>query len=107
MKHVHDRIYPIKIPISEYPEFCNRLKCAMTLRNISPPDLASRLYITRSTVSGYRSGLRQPSCDILRRLAQELDVSTDYLLGLSEYIYISLEEKQILAAKNKKEAAKK
>jgi len=98
MEIIGSRIYPIKISLTEYPEFCDRLKCAMKLRNFSSADLANRLFITRSTVSGYRTGARLPNCFILRRIAQELDVSADYLLGLDEYIYLSLEEKQVLTS---------
>ena len=102
MKTKNPRIYPLKIPISKYPEIGDRLRCAMEIRNVSTADLSNRLFITRSAISGYRTGFRLPSCEILKQLALELDVTSDFLLGLDEYIYISPDEKHSLSWLTKK-----
>ena len=42
--------------------------------------LAQKLGLTKSVISAYETGIRQPSYDILIHIAGIFDVSTDYLL---------------------------
>ena len=79
---------PLKISTIKYPNFSDRLKIAMELRECSTEELAATSFLTRSTISGYRSGQRSPNLETLRLLAQNLDVSSDFLLGLNEDIYV-------------------
>ena len=79
---------PKKLRKSEYPNFSDRLKVVMELREYSVSDLAEKIYISKTTVSMYRNGERLPSLQVLRLLAIELDVTTDFLLGLSDFILI-------------------
>ena len=44
-------------------------------------ELASRAGLQASAISHFETGTRKPSFDNLRRLADALDVTTDYLLG--------------------------
>ena len=60
----------------------------MQLRECSVEELATTSYRTKSAISGYRSGQRTPNVDTLRLLALNLDVSSDFLIGLKEDIYI-------------------
>lgn len=46
-------------------------------------NLAQEIGITRQTLGNYENGSRLPDIDILVKLAGALDVSTDFLLGLS------------------------
>lgn len=46
-------------------------------------DVAEYLEITTSAYGYYENGLRQPSPDVLLKLAEYFDVSIDYLLGRS------------------------
>lgn len=71
---------------TEYPPFSERLKYVMELREYNTQKLADRLYLTYSTVSGYRTGARCPDLEVLRQLSIILDVSADYLLGLNDHI---------------------
>ena len=80
--------YPLKISTKEYPHFSDRLKIAMRLRDCSVDELAASSYLTKSAICGYRSGKRSPNLDTLRIIAQNLDVSADFLIGLKEYIYV-------------------
>ena len=80
--------FPLKISTKEYPDFSDRLKIAMQIRNCSVDELAATSYLTKSAICGYRSGQRSPNVDTLRLIAQNLDVSADFLIGLKEYIYI-------------------
>lgn len=50
-------------------------------RGLSQGDLANRAGFQASAVSHFETGTRKPSFDNLRRLADALDITTDYLLG--------------------------
>ena len=73
-------------PTTSYPKFAERLNFAMATRYYSNLMLAEKIYMSPSAISSYRSGHRQPNFEVLRSIALALDVSTDYLLGLSDYI---------------------
>jgi transcriptional regulator with XRE-family HTH domain len=70
-------------PSTMFPE---RLRQARELRKLSQADLATRAKLQPSAVSHFETGTRRPSFDNLRRLADALTVSTDYLLGRSDSI---------------------
>jgi len=80
--------YPLRISTKEYPDFSDRLKVAMQIRDCSIEELAATSFLTKSTISCYRTGQRSPNVNTLRLLAKNLDVSADFLIGLNEYIYI-------------------
>lgn len=66
--------------------FPDRLRQARELRKLSQAELATRAGLQSSAVSHFETGTRRPSFDNLRRLADALQVSTDFLLGRSESI---------------------
>ena len=51
------------------------------MRKISQTELAKKANIPASSVSHFEAGTRKPSFDNLRRIANVLAVSTDFLLG--------------------------
>ncbi|MFA0815989.1 MAG: LexA family protein [Anaerofustis sp.] len=53
-------------------------------RSISQKDLAETFCIPPSTFNQYETGKRQPDYDLIKKLADYFDVSTDYILGRSE-----------------------
>lgn len=61
--------------------FQERLRAARELRGWNQSDLASRAGMPPSSIAHFESGSRKPSFDTLRRLANALEVTTDYLLG--------------------------
>ncbi|WGJ16377.1 helix-turn-helix transcriptional regulator [Methylocapsa sp. D3K7] len=61
--------------------FKERLKAARDLRKWSQSDLAGRAEMPPSSIAHFEAGSRKPSFDTLRRLANALEVTTDYLLG--------------------------
>lgn len=87
-KNKHQGLYPKKLPLNEYPEFSDRLKVVMEIRDYTTLKLATNIYTSPTTISMYRCGRRMPSPEVLCLIAKELDVSTDFLLGLSDYIYV-------------------
>lgn len=52
-------------------------------QNLSQADVAKKLEISPSIVSGYETGERTPSAEILLALSYLYKCSTDYLLGKS------------------------
>lgn len=81
-------LYPKRIPVNLYPNFSDRLKVAMDIRDYSTTDLATSIYTSPTTITMYRCGKRMPRPEVLCLIAKELDVSTDFLLGLSDFIYV-------------------
>lgn len=61
--------------------FQERLRVARDLRGWSQGELAKRAGMPPSSIAHFEAGSRKPSFDTLRRLANALEVTTDYLLG--------------------------
>src|SRR3984893_7365410 len=61
--------------------FKDRLKSARELRKLKQSELADRAKLPPSSIAHFETGTRKPSFDTLRRLANALEVTTDYLLG--------------------------
>jgi transcriptional regulator with XRE-family HTH domain len=61
--------------------FQERLRAARELRKWSQGELAEKAGMPPSSIAHFESGSRKPSFDTLRRLANALEVTTDYLLG--------------------------
>lgn len=64
--------------------FGDKLKELRTERNMTQEDLAKRLDIVKATVSGYETSQTYPSIEVLLKLCDIFDVTSDYLLGRSE-----------------------
>ncbi|QNN23365.1 helix-turn-helix transcriptional regulator [Planctomycetales bacterium ZRK34] len=62
-------------------DFKDRLREARDRRDLSQTDLANRTGLQPSAISHFETGKRAPSFDNLKRLADALAVSVDYLLG--------------------------
>lgn len=64
--------------------FPDRLRAARDLRGYSQGALAERAKMPPTSIAHFEGGARKPSFDTLRRLANALEVTTDYLLGRVE-----------------------
>jgi transcriptional regulator with XRE-family HTH domain len=64
--------------------FPKRLKAMREKRQLSQADLAKKARLQPTAISHFETGGRSPSFDNLRRLADALNVSTDYLIGRSD-----------------------
>ena len=62
--------------------FGERLKMLRTEAGMTQNQLADRLGISKSVISYYELKERNPSPEILIRLAEIFHVTTDYLLGI-------------------------
>ena len=58
----------------------SRISTLRRQQGMSQADLAGRLHISASAVGMYEQGRRQPSLDLVVAMAEELKVSTDFLL---------------------------
>ena len=61
-----------------------KLKLLRNEKNLSQKQVAEQLGITVSAYSNYEQGIREPSYDILIKIAKLYNVTTDYLLGLED-----------------------
>lgn len=64
--------------------FPQRLRTAREQRGLNQAELAVHAKLQASAISHFETGTRKPSFDNLRRLADALKVTTDYLLGRVE-----------------------
>jgi transcriptional regulator with XRE-family HTH domain len=61
--------------------FPARLRAARELRQINQTELALKIGLPATSISHFEAGSRKPSFDNLRRIAEQLNVTADYLLG--------------------------
>ncbi len=66
--------------------FPERLRRARELRDLTQAELAMRSQLQPSAISHFEAGTRKPSFENLRRLANALEVPTDYLLGRTDTV---------------------
>ena len=64
--------------------FAQRLQIAMYWKEWTGADLSRHSGLTAATISRYICGQRLPNVARLVKLSKALDVSADYLLGLSD-----------------------
>lgn len=48
-------------------------------------EFSKKIGLTKQTVSNYETGTRQPGLDIILKISEVFNISTDYLLGKSNY----------------------
>lgn len=60
-----------------------RLREVRTEKGMTQEEIADYLGFSRPTYTAYESGRRKPDQDTLVKIARYLNVSSDYLLGLS------------------------
>jgi len=58
-----------------------KIKELRAAKNITQAEMAQRIGMTSSTISSYEVGERQPSYDVLIKIARLFNVTTDTLLG--------------------------
>ena len=72
-------------------DFGYRLKNLRQQHHLTQTQVANRLNLSKTSISGYENNVKTPSQDILIKLAGLYRVSTDYLLGLDDEEMISVE----------------
>lgn len=61
-----------------------RLRAARLRADLTQEELADRLKTSKAQINRYEGGKQDPSAELLVKLSKELNVSTDWLLGLVE-----------------------
>jgi transcriptional regulator with XRE-family HTH domain len=70
------------IPLVE--NFSNRLRQIRRDKGLKQVELAEIIFVSQEVISHYENGNAIPPSDVFSRLGQALDVSLDYLAGLSD-----------------------
>ena len=65
-------------------KFAERFKEVLKYSQLSQVQLADALKVNKATITNYKQGKIAPSLDTFFELCRLLDVSADYLLGLSD-----------------------
>lgn len=76
--------------------FSNTLKSLRVREGLTQGELADKLKISRSTIGMYEQGEREPSFEMLEKIADFFNVDMNYLSGdAGESYYVDLQTKQI------------
>lgn len=78
--------------------FSKRLKIARMEKGFSKSDLANRIGVHYSQIGRYENKGAQPSADVLSKLSNALEVSSDFLMSGSanDFADASLSDKELL-----------
>ena len=67
-----------------------KIKLLRNVSKLSQVELAQNLEVTKQTVSNWENDNILPSIDMLVRICKYFNVSSDYLLGLDDKVYIEI-----------------
>ena len=70
------------------PALARRLRMAMACRNMTSADIMRRTKLGNGQISNYLNGYQEPGATRLAQLARALDVSADFLLGLTDKLEV-------------------
>lgn len=62
-----------------------RLKIERERKKLTQEEFGKKFNLSKQYISYYENGKREPGIDLVINIAKELDVTTDYLLGNSDY----------------------
>ena len=65
-------------------DFAKKLKDISESKGLSQSEVSKALGLSRNAFTNYETGIREPSLDTLKLICQILEVSADYLLGLTD-----------------------
>lgn len=63
-------------------KFKERLNEVLKENGVSQVALARKIAMSQGIVNNYCTGKREPTLDVLMRICEVLEISSDYLLGL-------------------------
>lgn len=73
----------------------NRLKELREERKMTQAELSERLGIAQATLCNYENGRRDFSTDMLLKITYIFNCTIDYLLGNSDFRYLSVKEELV------------
>ncbi len=65
-------------------KFSERLGVELKASGLTQKEIAEKLHINPANITNWKKGINIPSLEVFYELCKILDVSADYLLGLSE-----------------------
>ena len=65
-------------------DFGYRLRELRLSKQTTQAQVAKRLNLSKTTISGYENNIKTPSIDVLVRLANLYGVTSDYILGIEK-----------------------
>ncbi len=65
-------------------DFGYRLRELRLSKQMTQAQVAKRLNLSKTTISGYENNIKTPSIDVLVRLANLYGVTSDYILGMEK-----------------------
>lgn len=65
--------------------FAERLRKLRNEKDITLDELAEILETTKATLSRYENSLREPKAEFVQRVANYFNVTTDYIMGQSDF----------------------
>lgn len=77
------------------------LKKYRNLKKLSQEEMAEKLDISRPAYTGYETGRRKPSLDMLYKISDILEVSIDDLSGIKKENTNSIEDAEVLMFSDK------
>ncbi|HHT7239762.1 TPA: helix-turn-helix domain-containing protein [Bacillus cereus] len=83
------------------PTLSIRIKKIRKERKWSQKELGEKVDVSESFISKVESGKKQPSREVTAKIAEVLNVTTDYLLGRSEDPEINEQENNIVTEEGK------
>lgn len=66
-------------------KFSTRLKELRTEKKLTSIELAKQIGVTKGTISFWENEVNEPKATYIIKMAKLFNVSTDYLLGVSDY----------------------
>jgi putative transcriptional regulator len=83
-------------------EFSERLKTLRKEARLTQVDVAEKLGVSQPAYASWERGIKKPTQENLVKIAQVLNVSVDYLVGLSEEKTDELDNIELLFRMNSK-----
>ena len=69
----------------EQDDFSKKLQRILHEKNILCKDFAQKCDLSEASLSRYLNDTRRPSFEILKRMCENLECSSDYLIGLTNF----------------------
>lgn len=76
-------------------KFTTKLKMLRLEKGMTQGEIANELGISRGCLANYETGKRSPDGDMLKKLAQVLNVSIDFLMTGSDVRSVTLNEEEL------------
>lgn len=87
-------------------KFKDRLKAARAAKGYSQAELAQKISVHVTNISRYERGENKPTTEVLSKMADALDVTTDYLMSgsIDDKASSAISDKELLSQFKKVEA---